>query len=630
MICDFCGIELEDETESYCSTCNENPIAIRLAQPLDQKYLDGSRALAATVKSASSKGIFVDLGLGFIGYFKSETRYGVDQEIAVRLKYPITTKDRGDNKTVPVIPLKTNRFKIVSKHLPVKDVTIQQLRDDQKGVGNIRSVVTGYFQVPRGPVIFDLVDENGDLLKVSVMKDDAPRLMKNTVINAIVRYKVVNDQERAQLYNARKVKATEAIEFLNRLASVNRKTKESIDDTEFFVDSGIYDGLKPAILEAAKKIRSAVFRNQNIIIRYHSPCIDGTAGAYAIDNAIRHLIETRGGKKEEIKRMVRRLPQRNPFFELREAARDLSFVLEEGENRFNLPLYILVDVGSTEESRAALELCKGYGVDVVIVDHHMPFDEIDDKAFAVVNPNLVDQNNNVNSGMLATELAKFVVPEVDINEEIIQLAATSGVYDRIEGDEINRYLELADANEFDRNRLTNIASALDYLTFGLRHQDGGEIVRNILGISGDFDQNTALIENITPTAQSLFAKSQKIMKDNLAKEDLANGSSLFMADFDNFAPRFEYPMHSDLLAAVHYKLRDELDNVVISIGHGSDYLIVRSSNLSFKFREFLESLQSAKPELGITGSGHRSVGSVQFLSGHKAIVLEEIKKLLSQ
>lgn len=628
--CDFCGVSLDNQEVDVCSTCEENPIIIKLAQPLDQKYLDGTRALAGVIKSASKNGIFVDIGLGFVGYFKSDFHYNEGDEVAIRLRRPITVNDRGYNKTVLVVPIKSKRFKIVKKHLAVRDTTFGEMRAEGKGVGKVRSVVSNVFHIPRGPTIFDLIDENGDLLKVSAMPENAPRLTRNTVVNAIVRYKVVKDLERAQLYHADKVKATDAISFLTDLSSLNRVTKKSIDETEFFVESEIYDGLKENLLKAAKRIRAAALRHQNIIIRYHSPCVDGTAGAYGIDHAIREFLISRGAKRDEFKRLIRRLPQRNPFFEIREAARDLSFILDAGANVFNLPLYILVDIGSSEESKAALNLCKGYGIDVIIIDHHLLFEGIEDKVFSVVNPNTIDINNNINTGMLSTELAKFIVPEVDLSKNLVQLAAVSGIYDRIEGDEITKYNELADANDFDRNRLTNIASALDYLTFGLRNFDGGEIVRNILGISGDFETNTSLIENITPTAQSLFAKSLKIMKDNSPTEDLDNGSKMTLVSFENFAPRYEYPTHSDLLEALHYAKRDEIKELVQTVGYGSDYAIVRSSNLGFFFPDFLEALQSAIPELGVTGSGHRSVGSIQFYSGLRDKVLEEIKKLLSQ
>ena len=96
------------------------------------------------------------------------------------------------------------------------------------------------------------------MIKVATSSDNTPRLSRNTVIKAIIRYRKVNDLERAQLYGFDRVRANEAIGFLNNLASLNKKTRKSIDDTEFYVESSVYDGLRDSMLEAAKKIRGEV------------------------------------------------------------------------------------------------------------------------------------------------------------------------------------------------------------------------------------------------------------------------------------------------------------------------------------------------------------------------------------
>ena len=204
-------------------------------------------------------------------------------------------------------------------------------------------------------------------------------------------------------------------------------------------------------------------------------------------------------------------------------------------------------------------------------------------------------------------------------------AALSGFSEDYEGLEYEKYLELAKSNEFDKNRLDNINSAVDYVIFGLRHFDGGEVVRSLLGVSGSMEKNIGLIESITPTAKSLHSKSLKIALEYSEKETLDNDIKFVTLDLESYTPRFDYPAHSTVLNALHNSILEDGGGNVFSMGIASDYLIIRSSALDFNFPEFLKQLQENHPILGLKGNGHLSRGFIQFYSGHKDQIVEEIK-----
>ncbi|MHA2502684.1 MAG: DHH family phosphoesterase [Candidatus Kariarchaeaceae archaeon] len=631
--CAIDNTELSEGESFLCATCTENPIIIQLAQPLDQKYLAGDRALAATIINVDGRGALVDLGAGFKGTFKPAkgTYYNQGQTVPVRLKSALNPKERG-KKPAEVRPLQLDGFKVVKKHLPVDPMTVAEVSQEEGNVGELFVQVTDIFQIRNGPTLFTVIDTQGKKIQASAYGDGHqqayPSVMRNTVVRIIGRFRIYNDQERIQVYSMEKVKASEAMNFMENLASINQRDGTQLDTLEFFVESEVYNELKPRFVEAAKRIRSAVLRNQNIILRYHSPCVDGTVGAYALDFAIRRYLATRGARKDEFRRALRRLPHRSPIFEVSDVSRDLSFALDDSGSQHTLPLYILVDLGSSEDSQAALDFCNAYGVDVVIIDHHALAEGIDEKSHTLINPNVVSENAMISSGMLATELANYIAAEQDLEKRVIHLAALSGYADKIEGSELDAYLAKSEEYEFDASKLENIKYALEYVSFGLRFLDGGEVIRNILGVSGPRTRTNDLIESITPTAKSLFTKSLKIMEQHAHTEELGNGVMYYQVDLDNYTPRISYPPHSELLFEFHIDKVENSESDVISVGVSDSYIIVRSSDHNFSFMGFLEKLQSQLPEFGITGGGHNTFGSLQFYTGHQAKILETIKEVL--
>ncbi|MHA2275298.1 MAG: hypothetical protein ACXAC2_06010, partial [Candidatus Kariarchaeaceae archaeon] len=619
---------------NLCATCEENPIVIQLGAPLDYRYLDGKNALAGQVTVANSKGVTVDLGEGFIGWFRPQRdfRYKQGQTVAVRLRNPLTRDSRGNS--VPVLPISSEKkYKVVKKTQQVHEMTLAELMSKPGNIGKFTGqVIDIYFMKSANITLFTLIDSSGKKVQGAVHSSDGfksyPNITNSNVVQIVARYKVINEQDRLQIFSIDKVKQHEAFEFFDELAAINIQTGGSVDETTFFIESSLYDQLKPSFVKAANRIRIATLRNQNIITRYHSPCVDGVCGAYAIDFGIKKFVEAKGTNPQEFKRNIRRIPQRNSTLEVREVVRDLSFATDDGFNTRNLPLYVLVDVGSDEESKAALAICKSYGVDVVIVDTHAVAEGNEELAQSFINPSKLNTEEKVTTAMLSVELAKFISPETDVSSNLLQLSVISGLADDVSGTEYGKYLEIVEQNEYDLNRLGNILSALDYVIFGLRHFDGGQIVRDLLGINLNHERTTELIEGIAPTSKSLFSIAVKSAQANVEKSVLGDDKTLVVLDIDNFASKYEYPSHSSIISAIHSAAAEEESGTVITLGLSEDYLLIKNSALDFNFTEFLTQLQEELLNLGISGNGQNQSGSIQYLSGFKDQVFETMKNFL--
>jgi RecJ-like exonuclease len=512
-------------------------------------------------------------------------------------------------------------------------MTLAELMSKPGNIGKFTGqVIDIYFMKSANITLFTLIDSSGKKVQGAVHSSDGfksyPNITNSNVVQIVARYKVINEQDRLQIFSIDKVKQHEAFEFFDELAAINIQTGGSVDETTFFIESSLYDQLKPSFVKAANRIRIATLRNQNIITRYHSPCVDGVCGAYAIDFGIKKFVEAKGTNPQEFKRNIRRIPQRNSTLEVREVVRDLSFATDDGFNTRNLPLYVLVDVGSDEESKAALAICKSYGVDVVIVDTHAVAEGNEELAQSFINPSKLNTEEKVTTAMLSVELAKFISPETDVSSNLLQLSVISGLADDVSGTEYGKYLEIVEQNEYDLNRLGNILSALDYVIFGLRHFDGGQIVRDLLGINLNHERTTELIEGIAPTSKSLFSIAVKSAQANVEKSVLGDDKTLVVLDIDNFASKYEYPSHSSIISAIHSAAAEEESGTVITLGLSEDYLLIKNSALDFDFTEFLTQLQEELLNVGISGNGQNQSGSIQYLSGFKDQVFETMKNFL--
>jgi len=217
-------------------------------------------------------------------------------------------------------------------------------------------------------------------------------------------------------------------------------------ETEFLVKSDIMIRLRPAMKAVAKEIRRAVLKSRPIVVRHHADA-DGITAAVAIEMAILPLIAEVSGPDAEYHN-YRRAPSKAPFYELEDVTKDLTYALEDQTRHGQkMPLVVLMDNGSTEEDVPAMRQARSTvwrcwssittsPQDCRSVPHRH------------VNPAHAGGDFGLTTGMLATEIARMIYPEVE--NKIRHFPAVSAVGDRSEAPEAESYIKLVRTNTAKR------------------------------------------------------------------------------------------------------------------------------------------------------------------------------------
>ncbi len=636
--CDFCGKEISKADDNICEECAADPYVIKLIPPLKEEYLDGHRALLATVSKIHNEDVYVYIGdrsLGIHAQFKTSNprQYNIGQTLGVVPRKPIQMKEKWINY---VSPIRHTNFKIKSVQMDVAERSIRDITETgPNGVpGEFMAQILSIKHLRSGPTFFTLIDKNGDTIQGTAFSSGQKRAFASfdrysvvTVTGVLDTYK---DKERFLLYNIKPVVYEDRQTFYEELASVVREQSKKLDDIPLTVETDLSLKLKPALVQAAKEIRKAIISGRNVLLRYHSPCVDGATAAFTIDYAIRALLRSRGRRTDEFRYIVRRLPLKSPVYEASDIIRDISFVLDGPVPGEKMPLVVMIDAGSSKESLPAYQIAEEYDLPTIIIDHHSVDNEVLDLVNVVVNPMNVTSDYRFSTSMLAFELARLIFPMDDLSEDLYHLATIGAISDKVSGEELDFYLSKVKEKEEETGltyeKMEDLKYALDYVLFGLRFSDGGEVVRDILQIGKKDGRADAAAAEIAKLSKSLVENATKTMEAKSEKEEV-NGVSISKVNLELFAPRFEFPTHGLLVGELHNKLYQG-DAKALTLGIGTDYIVFRGSNLDSSLDEVITKLKEKFPLANISGGGHANVGSINFLIGFKDEIVSSIGELL--
>jgi len=372
--------------------------------------------------------------------------------------------------------------------------------------------------------------------------------------------------------------------------------------------------------EVAKIIRRAVFTAQPIILRHHADA-DGICSAVAIEQAVTSLIRESGGDFDADYFLFKRSPSKAPFYEIEDVTRDLDFALKD-HVRFGqkLPLVLLTDNGSTEEDLPSLKVAQVYGISVVVVDHHHPDEIIDQYLAGHVNPYHAGGDFGITAGMLGTEVARLINPAVE--EAIKHIPAIAGAGDRSEAPERRLYHDLVRDRYSDQD-CRDIALALDYEQFWLRFNDGREIIKDILNLTGEPGRHRKLVALLVEGANAAIEEQMNASMPHVRHQTLANGAELFLLDVEIHAHKFTFPPPGKTSGEVHDRLcQKHAGSPVVTIGFGPDFAVLRSKGVMMNIPKMIRELHEEIPGGGISGGGHLVVGSIKFVEGMRDEVLQ--------
>jgi len=475
-----------------------------------------------------------------------------------------------------------------------------------------------------GPTIFTIVDETGTQ-NVAAFIVAGVRAYPEAELGDIV--KVIG--EVMMRNNQLQIEADMlTIHSEDEAADVRARIEKALDlrsepeDIPLLIKSDVMERLRPEMKKAAKIIRKAVFTSQPIILRHHADA-DGICSAVAIEQAVVALIRESGGDFDSDYFLFKRAPSKAPFYEIEDITRDLDFSTKD-HIRFGqkMPLVLLTDNGSTEEDEPAYKIASVYDIPFVVIDHHHPDATIDKYLLAHVNPYHVGGDFGITAGMLGTEVARLINPKVE--PLIRHLPAVAGVGDRSEAPERALFLTLV-RDQYPEEACKDIALALDYEQFWLRFNDGREIVKDILNITGNTERHQKLIRLLVDGANTMIEDQMSASMPHVVPRVLKNDAHLFLLDVEIHAHKFTFPPPGKTSGEVHDRLcKQNAGKAVVTIGFGPDFAVLRSRGVLMNIPRMVRELHNEIPGGGISGGGHLVVGSIKFVEGMRDVVLEAL------
>jgi len=475
-----------------------------------------------------------------------------------------------------------------------------------------------------GPTIFTIVDETGTQNAAAFIEAGVrayPEAELGDIVKVIGEVMMRNNQLQIEADMLTILAEEEA-------AGVRARIEKALDlrsepeDIPLLVKSDVMERLRPEMKKVAKIIRKAVFTSQPIILRHHADA-DGICSAVAIEQAVVALIRESGGDFDSDYYLFKRAPSKAPFYEIEDITRDLDFSTKD-HIRFGqkMPLVLLTDNGSTEEDEPAYKIASVYDIPFVVIDHHHPDATIDKYLQAHVNPYHVGGDFGITAGMLGTEVARLINPKIE--PLIRHLPAVAGVGDRSEAPERALFLALV-KDQYPEETCKDIALALDYEQFWLRFNDGREIVKDILNITGNTERHKKLIRLLVDGANTMIEDQMSASMPHVLPRVLKNDAHLFLLDVEIHAHKFTFPPPGKTSGEVHDRLcRQNAGKPVVTIGFGPDFAVLRSRGVLMNIPRMVRELRNEIPGGGISGGGHLVVGSIKFVEGMRDVVLEAL------
>jgi archaea-specific RecJ-like exonuclease len=480
-----------------------------------------------------------------------------------------------------------------------------------------------------GPTIFTIVDETGTQNGAAFVEAGVrayPEAVLGDIVKIIGEVMMRNGQIQIEVDALSVLTDDDAMTVKTRIEKALDVRAEP-EDIPLLVNSEIMEKLRPEMRKIAKIIRKAVFTSQPIILRHHADA-DGICSAVAIEQAVVSLIRESGGDFDADYFLFKRAPSKAPFYEIEDITRDLDFALKD-HIRYGqkMPLVLLTDNGSTEEDEPAYKIASVYNIEFVVIDHHHPDATIDKYLKAHVNPYHVGGDFGITAGMLGTEVARLINPKVE--SLIRHLPAVAGVGDRSEAPERTLFLALVH-DQYPEQACKDIALALDYEQFWLRFNDGREIVKDILNITGNTERHKKLISLLVEGANTMIEDQMNASMPHVVPRVLQNEAHIFLLDVEIHAHKFTFPPPGKTSGEVHDRLcKQNIGKPVVTLGFGPDFAVLRSRGVLMNIPRMVRELKNEIPGGGISGGGHLVVGSIKFVEGMRDIVLEALIKKIA-
>lgn len=620
---------LNENNEEVCNACRAASSVCRLDASCDYSDLAIGKYYIGTVDGiVENLGAFVRLNDNVKGLMHEKNITTMPQKGDTQIVLLKDMRRQGKDTKLDLVQKSPKEYEIVDVEKNVPGTLIGDISAAMSGkLVRIRGEVLQVKQTG-GPTIFTISDESG-VVPCAGFSTAGQRsyahIDAGMVVSAVGSVNLRDGAIQLELAGMKELPPEEK----ERLLAVIEKAvdeRSAAHDIPFLAESAVLEKLRPAMLQAAREIRRAIFKSRPIILRHHADA-DGITAGMAIEKAILPLIEA--VNKTDASHFYKRSPSKAPFYELMDVVKDVSYAVED-HMRYGdpYPLIVMVDNGSTEEDIPAYHHTQIYGMDVVVIDHHHPDEAVDAFLSAHVNPYHVDGDFGLTAGMLCTEVARMINP--DVSDTILHLPAVAGVGDRSESPEFEQYLALV-ADKYTIDDLREMALALDYEQYWLKFGAGAGLIDDILDF-GDHETHTRLVKMLCAQANGMIKEQLDVSLPNVEMTLLSSGAVLNTIDVEKFAHKFTFPAPGKTSGEIHDIMCRERypEKPVITLGLGPDFAVIRSKKVLMNIPQIVRELREELPGTGVNGGGHLVVGSIKFVEGARDVVVKRLIEKLAE
>ncbi len=375
---------------------------------------------------------------------------------------------------------------------------------------------------------------------------------------------------------------------------------------KFLIKSNNLEKLHSIFQETSSIIKKAISEKRPIIIRHHDD-VDGYTAGLILERAIEPLI-----KDNKTHYYLTRSPCRSPYYNYIDALHDLSNYLSSYNNK--APLIILTDLGSNEQSIKAIKRLHNYNIDFIILDHHRYDNANKEMALKFLNPHAYGLDSNLNAGILAVELSRFLNP---LLTGVKHLPALSAIADKSSGKDVDAYVKVSG---FSEKELEKWSVVIDHELYYLRFPAKNKFFDDLFFPS---KRNLIMINLMYKNIQKEFNKI-KIAAKKYVK--ITNYNKFKLLRINRDVGFYDYA--SSKLARI---VTDLESGPRITFVETPDSISYRADKINFKGVDLINELKQKFPHALINGGGHDAAGSIQFNIASKeeliSYILQYLKKI---
>lgn len=360
----------------------------------------------------------------------------------------------------------------------------------------------------------------------------------------------------------------------------------NISDSPALVNDDITKKIWPQLREIAVELSIATKLGRAILLRFHGDA-DGVCGAFAITSKI----------------YCKAFQQNSAIYSVKDAFRDISAIGQE-----NKPMIVLLDFGSGDGCKEALELITAAGIDYLIVDHH-PYNAKENNK--IINPFAFGENvSKYTAGYLACEIAIACGMNVEKARELARIACSGDKSDILQSDE-------EDGKK---------AMVLDFLTNHVPFGNNLDFYKKVMGKQELF---SSIMQQANDSIEEAAAKALKG-----AKRTTDGGIEICVFPLENIVRKGEWPSSSKITTRVYDKLRAENSRPLICVGYTEYSVIMRINDegveRGLSANALAENVTKIMADFVKGGGGHAKAGAIMVRPGFAKEVLGELQRQISE